>query len=348
MKLKPLLRICSFIAVVHIQAFEGNGPALKQVLANAYYPQDEDAFYTQFHPKFQQVLYGLEKLDFLLHKELSNLFYTRYKKKDLFILAGFNNLQQGHCDKVCGFNIKDSYQALGGMGDVKSLCYLGSLGLAESKIHIHPATAKAYYNTLWGAWGLKKRADKWQFGFDLVGGYSQINSSKDISEVSLKMKGDNHAFFGSIEGKGSYKIVDDTTSLEPYDALSLFYSYESSYCEKGDPRFALKIKDENLWVIRNELGFYLNIPCTKAVDLFIDPSWVYEYKLNDASYKVGQQNNNCFYTIETMYRLPRNYGRLNAGFYIKGRKIDLAITYIGLWATKFSSAATSLKLDLKF
>lgn len=298
-------------------------------------------------PKFYLVQYGLEKLDFLLHKEMSNLLYTRYKKKDVFALAGFNNLQQGHRQEHLGYQIKDYYQWVGGIGDVKSFSILGSLGVTESKLHTHPQKAHASYDTLWANLGLKKTSSKLQLGCDIQAAYSFISSSNDIDALSLKMKAHHRAYLGSIEAKGTYRVLDDKTSLEPYDAISLFYSHEGSYTEKGGKDLSVKVDDEDLFVIRNELGFYLNIPCTKSVDLFIDPSWMYEYKINKKDFKAVFQNKDIVESFSQSI-LPKNYGRLNVGFYVKGRRLDFAITYIGLWAEKFSSAATSLKLELRF
>lgn len=306
----------------------------------------EDFFYRELSPKFYLVQFGLEKLDFLLHKEFSNLLYTRYKKQDVFGLFGFNNLEQGHIDDNDGYNIKDYYQFLGAEGDVGNFSILGALGVSESKLHIHQNQSNADYNTLWGTLGFIKKTGNFQFGGDLIAGYGFI-SSTTISSLSSKMKSDNHASFMSFETKGTYKILNDKTSVEPYDAVSLFYSCESAYQQKGANTFTLKIKNENLAVIRNELGFYLNIPCTKAVDLFIDPSWTYEYQVNHGNYTVcyrGQEQDKLI----KFNQAPRNYGRLNVGFFIKGSDVDFAVTYIGLWADKFSSASTSLKLDVKF
>jgi Autotransporter beta-domain len=342
--------MCCFTFFSKVEAACQNTELLKNLFEEhdvKVISHNKERFFQDLCPKFHAVLYSLEKLDFLLHKEFSNLLYTRYKKKDLFALAGFNNQQQGHYNQSCGYRTKDYYQFLGGIGDVKSVSILGALGAAESKVHTHPNQAQAHYDTFYATVGFKKQMGKFQLGLEALSGYSFISSKKETEDPALTMRGKNHALFGSFEAKGTYKVLDDNTSLEPYDALSVFYSHESSYKEKGDSGFSLRVQDENLTVIRNELGFYLNIPCTKSVDLFIDPSWMYEYQLNDGKYKASISSEKLF-KIFTMNKLPRNYGRLNLGFYVKGKKIDFAITYIGLWGEKFSSAATSLKLNLKF
>lgn len=344
-----LLPIFYLLSYSETQASSSNNPSLKKLMITQSSPsrvEGEDFFYRELSPKFYLVQFGLEKLDFLLHKEFSNLLYTRYKKKDVFGLFGFNNLQQGHIGDNYGYNIKDYYQFLGAEGDVGSFSILGALGVSESKLHIHQNQSNADYNTLWGTLGFVKKTGNFQFGCDLISGYGFI-SSTTTSSFSSKIKSHNHASFGSFETKGTYRILNDKTSVEPYDALSLFYSSESPYQQKGSNELTLKIKNENLVVIRNELGFYLNIPCTKAVDLFIDPSWTYEYQINHGSYTVCLTGEKQDKLIEFNHA-PRNYGRLNVGFFIKGSDVDFAVTYIGLWADKFSSASTSLKLDVKF
>lgn len=298
-------------------------------------------------PQFRLVQYGLDKLDFVLHKELSNFLYTRLQKKDLFGIGGFQNLDQGHQDQYVGYKIKDYYQWLGGTYDNQKLAYIGALGVSESSLHINSNHSHAHYDTLWATFGVKGYSGKFQYGFDFLSGYSFIKSSKNVSFLNKDFKAKNNGFSSSLELKATYLVVKDKTSLEPYNALSLFYSKEFAYQEKGNSGYELDVGPENLCLFRNELGFYLNIPCTKSVDLFIDPSWMYEYQLNHRSYKAGFKNVKARWPFY-QHKLAHNYGRLNVGFYVKGRRLDFAITYIGLWATKFSSASTSLKLNLKF
>ena len=297
-------------------------------------------------PPFQLIQHALDKLDLVIHKEVSNFLYSQNPKKDLFGLAGFDNQDQGHLNCYDGYTVKDFYQFLGGIGNIApSLQLLGAIGAAESKIDVHPQEAHAHYNSVFSTLGVSGAFKKFQVGFDLLAGYSFINA-KHHHESMGSFKGQHNALSASVELKGTYKVLEDKTSLTPYDAISLFYNKEFDHDDKSQAGYTIKVENETLYAFRNELGFYINIPCTKSVDLFIDPSWLYETQLNSRSYHVTTLPTGSKVSIKQQ-KLGHNYGRLNTGFYVKGRRLDFAITYIGLWGRKYSDASTSLKLNLK-
>lgn len=301
----------------------------------------------QLAPAFKIAQYSLEKLDYTLHKQLDTKLYQDKKENDIFILAGYDHLSQSGTSVYNRYNVDNFFQVIGGNYQFKDMKVLAALGASESYMKVHPVKAQAQYPTIWSALGFMGSINNWTLGIDGLFGYSFLQTKRGISFLNQKALSNHNAWNLSFEGKISYKFTDDNMLFKPYDTIGYIYGHESDYQEHGADGVNLRVKNENLSVLRNALGFEFNAPKNTSIKGVFDLAWVWDYYFTSTSYQaafVGTDEYGIFKTVQP----TRNYGRVNVGVEGVHSHFDWKILYTGLYGKKFSENTLTLELGYRF
>ena len=294
--------------------------------------------------------YQIEKLDLLLHKELEHELYSSRSGTQGFLLGGYDNFSQKSVNAYPGYNVDHYYQMLGLTHDFGRMKWLLALAGSESYEKLKPRlySAKASYYTAWGTIGVSSHHKRWSYGLDALFGYSFINARRTIQYLDLKARANHGMWNVSLDGKLGYSFTVGKAKLTPYENLGYLYGHENDYKEHGAPGANLSIFDENISVLRNQLGIKLVSPIDKTkLNVFIDGAWVYDAYFGNKNYK--QQFIGSSIVASVTQTVPtRNYGRINAGLQGIYKDFNWRIAYTGLYGSKLADSAASLDLGYKF
>jgi hypothetical protein len=311
-------------------------------------------------PQFKVIQYAEEKLDLLLHKEIQTELYEKKDGAKGFVMGGYDKFKQNKKTGYQGYGVSNFYQMLGFSFDAAKIKWLLGIGASESYMQLNPIKSNASYITAWGTFGFCGKFKNFDFGVDGLYGYSFLNTHRHVDYLDQIAKSKHGLWSASADLKIGYRIdfkhqktVDETQIEEtyltiiPYDTIGYFYGHENNYHEHGAVGDNFFVKDENLSIVRNQLGLKFEKKLNDHATGFIDPSWVYEYYLDSNKYKAALEGSNYYYTF-TQIQPTRNYGRVQAGFEGTMDRYFWKLAYTGLYGKKLQDTAFSGKLGLKF
>lgn len=297
--------------------------------------------------QFKVIQYAQEKLDLLLHKEFDNILYADTQGTHGFVLGGYDNFAQQSRNNFVGYNVDNYYQTIGITHDWKSMKWLAAVAASESYMSVNPFASKAHYNTVWGNLGVSGKHNRWIYGLDGLFGYSFINTKRKVSVIDSVAKSSHGLWNASLDGKIGYKFTVGKVGFTGYDNLGYVYGHENDYTEHGAPGDNLAITDENISMIRNQLGMKIIGPLDKNLKVFTDLAWVYENYFGSNNYKQRFVGSTIVATV-TQTVPTKNYARINAGFEGTHDRFDWRLAYTGLYGKALADSAISLKLGYKF
>jgi hypothetical protein len=328
----------------------GNAPSDTQAAYSVIAGLNQEAQLTalnEFSPQFKIVQFAQEKLDLLIHKELEAVLYSSLEKPNVFIIGGYDSFNQNKASGFMGYNVDNFYQILGSAQTWGNMNWIECIGASESYMQLDPVKSSANYNTVWSSLGLSSKHRRWIYGVDGLFGYSFINTSRNISILNQKAESNHGLWNVSFDGKVGYKINHKNYEFLAYENFGYLYGSENSYTEKGSSSNNYQVKDEDVSLIRNQLGFRLDYLANDRLKLFADGAWVYEYYTNDNSYQAAIAGTHVYGTFNELVP-TKNYGRINAGFEGTHKDFDWKIAYTGLYGKYLQDSAISLKLGYKF
>lgn len=312
-----------------------------------------------YNPAYKTIQYSLEKLDLLIHKELESVLYGAQEGLVPFIMAGYDHLKQDRVSPYAGYDIDSYYQFLGLSYDWGAMKYLAAVGASESYMSLdslndylkadlpseYYRTNKASYNTVYGTLGISGHHKRWQYGLDALYGYSFIHTKRALQNATASSH--HGAWDLSFDAKLSYKMKKRLYTLMPYDSVGYLYGHENEYTESGASGLDMKVKNENISVIRNALGLAFDTANSEAIKFFVDGSWVYDLYKNSQGYKAAFINTELYGTYHQT--IPsRNYGRVHTGFKGVHKDFDWRVAYTGLFGKHFQENSVSVKFAYKF
>lgn len=305
------------------------------------------AVLNQIAPQFKVAQFALEKLDFLLHKELESVLYGDQTGVYGFVIAGYDHFKQGAHDGYSSYNVDNYYQLVGLTHDWGCMKWLAGLGATESYMTLNPYSSHASYPSVWGTLGVSSASDRWHYGLDALFGYSFLHTSRNIPVISEKATSNHGAWNLSADAKIGYKFQVQDVQLMPYDNLSYLYGQENHYQEHGASGYNQMVKNEHISVIRNTLGMSLVADKKKYLGFFVDGAWVYDYYMNNNAYSASIEGTNIWSTYRQTTP-TKNYGRVNTGFMGTHNSWDWKLAYTGLYGKRLLDNAISLKMGYKF
>lgn len=294
--------------------------------------------------------YTLEKLNYLIHRNLEDALYSETKGFKPFFMAGYDHLNQRPKNGYNGYKVNNYYQLVGFTYDFNNLKTLYGLGASESYVHLRPDPSKSKYPTVYGYFGLSSNYRKLKFGADAMFGYSFISAKRDVvlgDFYNAQARTNHGAWNISIDGKLDYKTSLKQVDLHFYDTTGFLYGQENPYQEKGAPGVNQKVKDEKNFLFRNSLGFRVDPQKFTSFRPYVDASWVLECYLNDQSYKAAYENTSVYGKYKQIVP-PKNFGRVQAGFHGEKGHIRWDLSYIGLFGEGFSENSANFNFDYKF
>jgi hypothetical protein len=300
-------------------------------------------------PIFKVVQFSLEKLTFLLHKELEETLYTKRQGYNLFAIAGYDNLKQHSVHTYTGYKVNSFYQLVGLTYGYEKLKLMGGLGASESYISnfTPPRAAHGSYPTVYGTFGVSGMRTRWHYGIEALYGYSFLHTEHTLSFLNQRARSNHGAWNASAEAHVAYEIQDDFFTFRPYENLGYIYGQENNYQETGAPGANFKVKSETLSLIRNSFGFMLEGRCKSSVRIFADVAWVYEGYLHSNKYQAAFEGTSLYGPYRQARPTP-NYARIQAGFNGTKRSLDWKLAYMLLSGKKFIEQSASLKVRYKF
>jgi hypothetical protein len=311
------------------------------ILPLSYTQQYQDLLETS--PQYKVIQFASEKLDLLLHKELESALYENNKRSEVFVLGGYDNFSQDKNPGYVGYNVDNFYQLLGFAPQAGKMKYLIAAGASESYMSLNPTSSRASYTTAWGALGLSGKPSRWSFGLDGLFGYSFIDSKRNVSFLNYQATSNHGLWNASVDGKIGYTFTLNDFDMLFYDNIGYLYGHENSYKEKGVIGSTFTVQNENISVIRNQVGFKFVAPTSESIKFFVDSAWVYEYYTNSNVYQAAFTGTDVFQNY-TQTIPTKNYGRVNAGFHGTHRRFDWRVAYTGLYGKGLRDSAASLKL----
>lgn len=324
-------------------------PSTQKVIDKIFCLKDTDfsQALTELTPVFKIAQFSLEKLDFLIHKDLNIAFENENTKNAVFVTAGYDYLNQSKQSNYHGYDVSSFYQLLGVTASHHDVKYLAGLGAAESSMDVKGVKAHANYNTVYATVGLGSKYKKLSYSFDALFGYSFFRGQRNIQFLQATLKNNHNIYNISFDAEFAYDVIFKNCVLKPYDQLGYLWGQEDGYKEKGASGANLKIWDENISVLRNAFGFMFNVPKDKPVKGFIDLAWLYEWYIHSNTLKASIIGTG----VDTVFEqaLPtKNYGRIRAGLMGSHNKLSWQITYAGLIGEKFLENTASVRLGYKF
>lgn len=333
-----------------IRAINGNCPVATQAMIDEFGTltgQDYLDAARDLGPGLKLVQFSLEKLDLLLHKELESALYSSKEGTIPFVIAGYDNLDEGVNGPYNGYSIDSYYQMFGVTHDWKGAKWLATIGASESYMKVRPQPVKASYNTVWAALGGAGQSSRWHYGLDTIFGYSFIDGTRHIDFIDEKATTDHGAWNISFDGKLGYDFTNRVLDAMIYDDVSYIYGQENSYSETNSPAANLHVKNETISQIRNMLGLSFSSKQTKAFKIFADASWVYEHYFNNNTYQAAFVGTDVYGTY-SQTEPSQNYARIHTGFKGEYKNFEWKLAYTGLFAKRFSENSASVKFGYKF
>lgn len=301
-------------------------------------------------PAFKVIQYALEKQDLLFHKEVETSLYQRNNKSSLFMLAGYDNLIQSKKGSLSGYNsynVDTPYQMLGFNQKYNDLKLIEAIGVSESYMQLKSSHARANFMTLWANMGTAYVSKGWQIGFDAQGGYSFLQTKRFINYLGLLASSNHNAWQASCVFRLGYDVESTHSSFTPYNNLSYMYGQENAYQEKGAIGANLSVKNEQISIIRNQVGFKLKKAVSRYAYILFDGAWLYEKYLNNQTYQAAFVGTNIYGSFQQ--NMPaHNYARFEAGFLFTKGCCDVELVYNGLYGNSFAESTASMKVGFKY
>lgn len=329
-------------------------PSATQSIITGIFNQTSTALQTQqlmqLCPAFKVVQYALEKQDLVLHKEVETALYQKQTQNNVLVLAGYDNLTQTSKGSLTGYNsynVDTPYQMVGFNQKYTDLNLIEALAVSESYMQLNSTHARANFITVWANMGAAYVSDRWQVGLDAQGGYSFINTKRFINYLASFALSDHHAWQASGVFRLGYDVRGSHTVFTPYDNLSYLYGQEQAYKEKGALGANLSVNNEQVSIIRNQVGFKLKKDISKCAHFLFDVAWLYEKYLNEQTYQAAFVGTDVYGTFQQ--NIPtHNYARIEGGFFFIRKYWDLQLVYQGLYGKSFAESTGSIKIDFKY
>lgn len=317
--------------------------------------QQEAAFF-QMSPQFKVIQFAQEKLDLLLHKELQLELYQKEDKNRIFVLGGYDAFHQEKKNGYAGYNVNNFYQLVGATAHYGNMKWLTSIGASESYMDLDPTKSSASYPAIWGSLGVSSQHKNWIYGIDGLFGYNFVDTKRKVDFLNQTATSKHGLWSISFDTKLGYcfrlksKEKDQEKEymrITPYDIFGYLYGHELAYSEKGTSGNNYQVKNENISVIRNQLGVKIDYLFKTYYTAFLDTAWLYDYYTNNNIYQAAIVGTNVFGNF-TQALPTKNYGRIQAGFIGDYQKFDWKVSYTGLYGKYLQDSSISLRFGYKF
>lgn len=297
--------------------------------------------------EFYGMQMSLEELIFTINDEYKNFLYQKTPSIKPFIGAGINYQRLKPHHEKPGYVTRSIYEYIGltyGQSDWKTLAALGSL---QSWTHFKKEPSLGSDVGGFAALGAAYFKNRWEVGFDSLGGYYHLNTQRDLNFYALKAKASHNMW--NIKGMlhAAYNKTFQTSRLKIYDDLIYYYGNEGSFQETGANCLDLEVSSKHRQVLRNAFGLKGIFLTDEKVNPYIDVAYVWEDRFASQNYSSRFTNTSPSMTTSGM-RMPPNLCKLNLGLETIKNKTKLIINISGLYGTDYLQQDVSFSLETKF
>lgn len=310
-------------------------------------PELDGLFSTLDPSQFKGEQIVLEELVFAANEELLNQLHLRKKGISTFALGGFRRFNQLSYNHHIGFKANSGFEGLGVIyGDGRSQFSI-TAGALETTTKYKHLDANSTTGSVFGQIGASKSFNRWQLGADVLFAYNFITTHRKIDYFDMTASS-NHG--GSIT-KGalfaSYLKKEGNFNIRPYDKFYYIFNHENSFKETGASCLSTYVKSSDRQVIRNDLGFTLEMFSNQVVRPYVDLAYVYEYRWDGKSYKASFIDTSTQFVVSGI-EPSRNFAKYAFGLIGTKKNWDYRLNFEGMYSSKLREAGVSVSLSKKF
>jgi hypothetical protein len=338
-------------AVEILNVISGDCPPSTQAIINfiIFLPPEQLAqALQQLVPAFKKAQFIQEKLDLLMHKEISDILYSKEPGFNPFVIAGYDNIHRKQIPgKFFGYNNQAYYQLFGASASFKNARWLLGFGFSESYMHTIPNTATSQFTTQYLYGGLSTHFSCFKLGVDSIFSNAKLYGERNLSYFGFTAK-NNHGLWNlSFEANAELEVLKKGIHLNLYNETGYNLGKERPYLEYDAPGVNQLVDKEHISVFRNALGFKLFTPPLKKISCYLDAAWVVDRYINSRYFYSSYEGTSKFGKYPDIYP-PFNLARIHTGVNIHFKMVDSEISYTSLFSKQYSENSFSLKIKLDF
>lgn len=295
--------------------------------------------------KNQQIV--LEEMMFNINDETQENLYSYHQGFKGALYGGFNRLVQHGFSQYGGYRSQAGYEMIAMTYGKNSWQVLGGLGALETSVRNKKINSKSSSASVLGTLAVSYFMKHWAFGLDGLYGYNFLKTTRHVNQFDAKAVSAHGGYSIKTQGHVNYDKTWNNTRLRPYDDLAYLFTYENSFKEHRADCLDFRVRSSSRSMIRNTLGFRLDLGLQYEIKPFIDLSYVYEYRFKGQDYRFKFVDTDSYASTKGLPP-PRNMGKVVLGLNRSEGLWDYQLKFTGQYGKRFKDSGVHLNVDRRF
>jgi outer membrane autotransporter protein len=177
--------------------------------------------------------------------------------------------------------------------------------------------------------------------------YNFITTKRKIDYFDLFPKSSHGGFIAKGGFFVNYTKKEGNFKFKPYDNFQYLFDHENSFEESGASCLSTHVKKSIQRVIRNDIGFNLEMFADQKNRPFIDLAYVYEYRWGGKKYSLRFINTDVNFSVQGA-EPSRNFIKYALGLIGSKKNWDYRFNFEGMYSQRLQEAGISDSLSKKF